>query len=1405
MAEDREDMPQADPQPDAAPEETPRARRRVHGWQLWLAGLALLILAGVAGGLVWIDSPAGHRFVVRQVEQLSPRSGLRIGIGRIEGSLFRKARVHDLRLYDPKGLFFSSPEIRLDWSPLGWLSNRLDIDELIVPQARLHKMPQFNKTEGTGKILPDFDIRIMRLKVDRFAVDEAVAGRADIFALEGDADVRGGQAVVDLSMRSVQGDDRLVLALDSRPDDNRFNIDLTVNAKAGGLISTMAGLSQDANVRLEGKGDWTRWDGRLIATLDRKSAAGLDIGLRKGDWKIEGTIAGSAIANDGLLARLTSPQLSINAQGRFENKLLSGAFRARSDAIAVDMKGGVHLGGRGYDNLLIDVGLNKPQALLKSFDARGLVARLRLNGPFSTARFEYLLRADQLRFGKTMLRGVHAAGDGRAGGTNGTTLIPLQLSAKSVEGQGDMVASILRNVSIAGTLQKNGSIITSSPMRLRSDKLDGQVVALFDLSTGRYDLALGGDLRGLLIPGFGVVDVHSQVKAVPDRKGGFSLAGRVDASMRRLDVGFLRTIAGGLPKMRTDIALGADGRLVFHNLLLNAPALTLRGEGVRNSDGTVHLTGAGDHSQYGPLRLVLDGDIARPQVDLLLARPLDAAGLADVHVLLDPEGRDYRIQADGQSYLGPFSALGGIEMPPGGETILAIEPLTVNGSKGQGRLRVVDGGLEGRLDFEGSVRGPIDLSVVGGVQKAKAALLIRQAHFPAATSIDIARGRLDADLSLDPEGTTIAAKLVGNGIQVGTMRINRITAETRLVNGEGTLTANVIGQRGRLFNMQVDADIAADEIGFALTGTLDRQKISLDRKGRLRRVEGGWALDPLTIHYRGGKAIINRAAFGSETALDVGVQNLSLSLLDLSNVDLGLSGTASGRIIYGWNGESGTRGSASIKVKGLSRSGVTRTSTPVDIGLNAELTDARMAMRALISQDGKIIGKAQAQMTPLGEGGLMERLSAAPIRAQLRYVGPASSLWRLSTIEIIDLSGQVAVTANISGTGANPVIEGALMTRDAVLESPITGMRLTKLQTSGRFNGSRLVLSQISGSTGDDGTVTGRGVFDLGLGQGVGINIALQANKALLLDRDDIGATVTGPVAIRSRDGVNGVISGDLDVVRSRFTLGRAAAVAEIPELRVIEKNRRGDVFEQAPRGAGWLLDIKANARNRLTVSGMGLSSEWRMDLTVGGQVTAPKIVGRADLIRGTYDFASRRFDLSEGALRFDGSVPANPTLDIKAQASLSDLDATIDIGGTSLNPEITFSSTPSLPEDEILSRILFGSSITSLSAPEALQLAAAVGSLQGGGGGLDPINAVRKAAGLDRLRILPADPTTGQGTSIGVGKYLTRKIYVELITDGQGYSATQLEYQITRWLSLLSAVSTLGRQSITARASKDY
>jgi len=220
----------------------------------------------------------------------------------------------------------------------------------------------------------------------------------------------------------------------------------------------------------------------------------------------------------------------------------------------------------------------------------------------------------------------------------------------------------------------------------------------------------------------------------------------------------------------------------------------------------------------------------------------------------------------------------------------------------------------------------------------------------------------------------------------------------------------------------------------------------------------------------------------------------------------------------------------------------------------------------------------------------------------------------------------------------------------------------------------------------------------------------------------------------------------------------------------------------------------------------MGLESEWGIDIALRGTVDDPRIGGEARLVRGDYTFAGTRFELTRGRIAFDRDQPIDPRLDIEAQTTASGTDVTIDITGNAQSPEIAFSSNPALPQEEILARLLFGGSVTSLSATDALQLGAALASFQGGGGGgLDPIGELRDTIGLDQLRIVSADPALGRGTGVALGKNLGRNFYIELVTDGQGYNATQVEYRITRWLALLATVTTIGRDSALLEISRDY
>jgi translocation and assembly module TamB len=193
------------------------------------------------------------------------------------------------------------------------------------------------------------------------------------------------------------------------------------------------------------------------------------------------------------------------------------------------------------------------------------------------------------------------------------------------------------------------------------------------------------------------------------------------------------------------------------------------------------------------------------------------------------------------------------------------------------------------------------------------------------------------------------------------------------------------------------------------------------------------------------------------------------------------------------------------------------------------------------------------------------------------------------------------------------------------------------------------------------------------------------------------------------------------------------------------------------------------------------------------------------ELVRGTLGFAGRNFALESGRLSFDGGPASNPVLRVSAASEVDGSTVRVNVRGTGNNPEISFSSTPALPQDEIMARILFGNSIGELSAIQAVQLASSLNALRGGAGGLNPLGVLQSATGLDRLRILAADEATGRGVSVGLGQYITNDVYIEIVTDARGYTASQIEISLTPALSILSQISSFGSSNVNVRYKKDY
>jgi translocation and assembly module TamB len=767
-------------------------------------------------------------------------------------------------------------------------------------------------------------------------------------------------------------------------------------------------------------------------------------------------------------------------------------------------------------------------------------------------------------------------------------------------------------------------------------------------------------------------------------------------------------------------------------------------------------------------------------------------------LLLDPIPAGFNYRASGGSKLGQFTSNGQILLPKNGPTIIAIATLDAGGAHASGRLRSDPGGFTGRLTLaNGTIGGTLDFSPASGAQRIEAHLTASNASFPDAFSVRM--GRVDAIVILADERTTIDGVIDARGVEASGISLAKLTANAKLVNGNGQVRAAFAGRRGASFAFSTLADISPERISLTGSGRIERQPLVLKQAAVLTRSGDGWALAPTNLTFNGGSATVSGRS-GSRPEVHAQLAQMPLEVLDLFWPNLNLSGSASGRLDYAWKSE--RSGRLDLKVRGMSRAGLVLASKPIDVGIAAVVNGRQAALRAVAASDGSVVGRAQARFAPLGNGPLVAELMNAPLFAQLRYNGPADTLWRLTGSEIIDMSGPLAVGADIGGRLADPQIRGSLKTDKARLESAVTGMVIDQLSAQARFSGPQLIISQISGRTSGGGTISGSGSVTFSGGKTL-LNLAFDSDHALLLNRDDVAARVTGPLRLKS-DANGGVISGDLHLDKGLFQLGHASAAAAVPQLNVHESGLAPEDVIEPEALHPWKLDLKLSGSN-LQVIGLGINSRWTTNLQIGGLADSPRFTGRADLIQGDYDFAGRNFRIDHGVIRFQGESPPNPLLDIHAEAQVQGLDASVNVRGTGLKPEISFSSSPPLPQDELLSRILFGTSITNLSAPEALQLASAVAALQSGSGSLDPINALRRAVGLDRLRIVPADVATGQKTAIGAGKYITRKLYVEVVTDGQGYSATQVEYQMTRWLSLLSTISTIGRSSASIRVSKDY
>lgn len=1381
---------------------------------LWVAaGVAALLVLAVAAVLL-INTQPGRNFVVSQINKLTLASGLNFRVQRIEGSLYGAMVLRGVEVRDATGVFATAQELRVDWRPFSYLSNHVDVRSLTSPEIKLARLPALKSSgDPNAPLLPDLDIDVARLDVARIDIAPAVAGQRYVARLAGSAHLADGcaQIIADggtVAVPGLAGGDTLALKLDAVPDKNRFDLGLKINGPANGLIAGLAKLDAPLALSIDGQGDWANWQGKAVGTLGGASLADLAISAKDGRFQVRGP-TNPGLYLKGPVERLATPRLDVELDAKWANRAADGILKLRSPALTVEAKGIVDLGQSRFGNVQVDAQLLTPGAIAPNLRGRDVRASMALDGPFATPVVDYKISAALLAFGETGVERLYA--EGRARVDADRILVPVRAKAARVTGLNAAAGGLVTNLSVNGDLAISGSQILSDNLKLKSDRIDATAIIAADMSTGRYTGALKGRVNDYQIDGVGVVNLSTEAQLYAAPGGGWGIRGQIAGETRKIFSDGARQFLGGNAVASARVTLDPKGIIAINDVRVKAPEFRVtRGSGRYDPAGPILLDMDAVSNAYGPLTARVTGTLNAPEILLRAARPGLGIGLVDLTARVRGRGDAYAVNATGETDYGPFSA--DVLVRTGNALAIDVQKARFAGMDISGQLQQTAAGpFAGSLSFNGSgVTGTANLSAQGSFQRADVDAKALSAIIPGNAKLSIGRAIVTASVVLADTPEIVADAQVAN-LRYGettTIKTGRVKIDYR--GGAGTAQAFAMGSSGVPFRIAANARMTPEQWLVALQGQASKVNFKTVQPAKIDIRGGTYTLAPAKIDFDKGSARL-AGSYGNGIVLRARLDSLDLALLNVIMPGIGIDGAASGSLDFAQpTPEAFPSADLRLELNNFTRTGLASVSTPVDITLVGKLLPNGGDLRALIKRGGGTIGRVVATLNPLGPeaGPWTTRMLAAPLGGGIRYNGPAAVPFSLVGLTDQHLDGQIGIAADFSGRVREPMLNGVVRANALVYENETFGTRLSNMKIDGRFSNDEFILTSLTATAGE-GTVSASGKVGLSQAADYPISLTAELKNARLARSDSLGATATGTITLTKSPGV-AKIEGRLDIPEARYEIIRqgAAEVAELTGIRRKSEIRQfGPGPADAPPGFTGVFDLslRIRAENQLFVSGMGLESEWRANITVGGTSADPDVRGTMEVVRGTYSFASRRFDISRGTIRFAGGKVYNPTIDIQANTTAEGVTAILNVTGTAQQPRIAFTSTPSLPQEEVLSRLFFGTNVTNLSATEAIQLAAALNSLRGSGGGLNPLGKLKSATGIDRLRILGADDASGRGTALAAGKYITNNIYVEIITDARGFTATQLEISLNRTLSILSQTGSFGGSSASIRYSKDY
>ena len=707
------------------------------------------------------------------------------------------------------------------------------------------------------------------------------------------------------------------------------------------------------------------------------------------------------------------------------------------------------------------------------------------------------------------------------------------------------------------------------------------------------------------------------------------------------------------------------------------------------------------------------------------------------------------------------------------------------------------------------LKGSVDLDLVAdagkGRQDASARVTARNVAGSFGT---LASADVNADVT-----NALAKPAVDASVKIASFAQPAVSINSATLTAKGPLdrmavTLDGAGQEGgKKLALQTSAAIAAtgeprSVLLQRLTGEVAGQRLALASPAKLVLGKDAVALDGLDLSIGAATLRASLDYGGSRVAGRVRLGNLQLAMLQAFGAPA-LGGTVNASLDLAGT-PARPRARLGTQLAGFALGGPVQGGATADLDLNASLGGGRL------SADGAIKGLGD---TPLAlQARLPVRFAlqpfafAVPSNAGLtgRIAGPVD-LARVAAMAALDgqrLAGVMAVDLGVAGTVSQPALDGSVRLADGAVDDATSGVALRQLDLVLVASGQTVRIERLSAHDRYNGTLGGSGQVALAGGK-PSFDINLTTDHLRVLDSDLGKAELSSASSVKGDPGAM-LVRSRLKVDRADLNIPAGGGGPSIPTLDVTRKGAPEPAPTTPGAASNIKLDVAVDMPGQIFVRGHGLDSEWQGNLQVKGQANNPLVTGKIEERRGTLNILQRDFTIDKGVVDFDGSRPPIPMIDIEASTETADLTATISVTGPATKPKITFSSKPPVPQSEVISQILFDRSTAQITPVEGIELAAAVRSLQSGGGGFDAIGKLRNATGLDTIGLQSG--ATPQASTATVGKYVSKDVYLSVqkgVAQGSGKAKVQVD--ITPNLSVGTSVDENSQTGVNLQWKYDY